>query len=165
MRITVLMGGTTAEREVSLASGREVIKALRSRGHDVLAIDTARGYLAPGDEDRLIPEHVGLEPPRLEDLAVMLRGELLPALGELPAVRQTDVVFLALHGGPGEDGRVQALLELLGIPYTGSGPLGSALAMDKELSKRLFEDVGVPTPPWLMAPVHGAEVEHRLGFP
>lgn len=165
MRITVLMGGTTAEREVSLASGREVIKALRSRGHDVLAIDTARGYLAPGDEDRLIPEHVGLEPPRLEDLALMLRGELLPALGELPAVRQTDVVFLALHGGPGEDGRVQALLELLGVPYTGSGPLASALAMDKELSKRLFEDVGVPTPPWLMAPVQGAEVERRLGFP
>lgn len=165
MRITVLMGGTTAERQVSLASGREVIRALRARGHDVLAIDTARGYLPPGDEDRLVPDQVGLEPPRLEDLALMLRGELLPALGELPALRQTEVVFLALHGGPGEDGRVQSLLELLGIPYTGSGPLGSALAMDKELSKRLFQDAGVPTPRWVMAPVDAAAVERTLGFP
>ena len=165
MRITVLMGGTTAEREVSLASGRQVVRALRSLGHDVVAIDTARGFLPPGDEDRWIPESPGTEPPRPEDLAVMVRGEIAPALGDLPAVRQTDVVFLALHGGAGEDGRLQALLDLVGIPYTGSGYVGSALAMDKVLSKLLFERVGIPTPAWCTAPADPQTVATAVGFP
>lgn len=165
MRITVLMGGTTAERDVSLASGREVVNALRALGHDVVAIDTARGYLPPGDERVLIPDSPRAEPPRLEELAVMVRGEMAPALGELPAVRQTDVVFLALHGGSGEDGRLQALLDLVGVPYTGSGYLGSALAMDKEVSKLLFERAGIPTPPWVLAPADAEAVERAVGFP
>ena len=63
------------------------------------------------------------------------------------------VLFLALHGGWGEDGTLQAVLETVGVPYTGSGPLGSGLAMDKDISKRLFREAGIPTAVWRMAPV------------
>jgi D-alanine-D-alanine ligase len=90
---------------------------------------------------------------------------MAPALGELPAVRQTDVVFLALHGGAGEDGRLQALLDLVGVPYTGSGYLGSGLAMDKQISKQLFERAGVPTPAYCLAPADAATVAREVGFP
>jgi D-alanine-D-alanine ligase len=76
-----------------------------------------------------------------------------------------DVIFLALHGGAGEGGTLQALLDLVGLPYTGSGPLASAMAMDKDVAKRLFRDAGVPTPDWLMAPAPLEEVASRLGFP
>jgi D-alanine-D-alanine ligase len=74
-------------------------------------------------------------------------------------------VFLALHGGSGEDGTVQAMLDLAALPYTGSGKLGSALGWDKDVAKRLFSAAGVPTPDWLMAPVDPAAVERTLGFP
>jgi D-alanine-D-alanine ligase len=80
-------------------------------------------------------------------------------------IRHTDVVFLALHGGAGEDGRIQALLDLAGMPYTGSNHIASAAAMDKDLAKRLFRSVGVPTADWLMAPVAAEEVAQRLGWP
>jgi D-alanine-D-alanine ligase len=74
-------------------------------------------------------------------------------------------VFLALHGGAGEDGRIQAMLDLAGIAYTGSNHIASAAAMDKDLSKRLFRSVDVPTPNWLMAPATLHTVEHSLGWP
>ena len=78
-------------------------------------------------------------------------------------VRDADVLFLALHGGRGEDGTIQTLLEMVGVPYTGSGPLGSAMAMDKDVSKRLFRLAGVPTADWVMAPATAAEVDRDLG--
>jgi D-alanine-D-alanine ligase len=74
-------------------------------------------------------------------------------------------VFLAMHGGSGEDGTVQSLLDLAGIAYTGSGKLGSALGWDKDVAKRLFLAAGVPTPDWLMAPVPASLAAQRLGFP
>jgi D-alanine-D-alanine ligase len=80
-------------------------------------------------------------------------------------VREADVAFLALHGGRGEDGTIQTILETLGVPYTGSGPLGSALAMDKDISKRLFLQADLPTAPWLMAPASAAEAGKALGWP
>src|SRR5205814_10323309 len=73
-------------------------------------------------------------------------------VAELPAVREADVVFLAVHGGQLEGGTLQAVLDVIGVPYTGSGPLASALAMDKDLSKRLFRATGVPVPAWFMTP-------------
>jgi D-alanine-D-alanine ligase len=76
-----------------------------------------------------------------------------------------DLVFLALHGGAGEDGTIQGALELAGIRYTGSGTLGSALAMDKDMAKRLFVATGVPTPRWLMAPVDPERAIEQLGLP
>jgi D-alanine-D-alanine ligase len=92
------------------------------------------------------------------------RGVLLSGLGNLPAVRDSEVVFLALHGGRGEDGTIQAVLDVVGIPYTGSGPLGSAVAMDKDLSKQLFRQAGIPTADWHMAPVTRKQAD-ELGWP
>ena len=165
MRITVLMGGTSAERDVSIASGLRIVQALRSRGHDVKAFDTARGVIKQADEAQVAAEGMKVEPPSLEDLAQMERTSLSPSLGTDPAVRDAQVVFLALHGGQGEDGTIQALLDLSGVRYTGSGHLSSALAMDKDLSKQLFRAAGVMTADWLMAPVSPAQVERELGLP
>lgn len=164
MRVAVLFGGTSAERDVSIASGAQVMKALRQAGHEVVAVDTARGVLGPGDEQRLLSSGVAPTPPRDEDLSMIRAGSAgpLPALGELGEI---DVVFLALHGGTGEDGTLQALLDLTGIPYVGSGHAASATAMDKDLSKRLFRMAGVPTADWLMAPVDANEAQARLGYP
>ena len=146
MRIAVLMGGTSAEREVSLSSGLAVVRALRERGHEASTIDIARGFIPEPEEAGLLPEGVHAAPPSSRE------AQLSPAgLGEIPQLREADVAFLALHGGIGEDGTVQALLELLGIRYTGTGMLGSAIAMDKDVSKRLLRDAEVPTLPWRVA--------------
>ncbi len=146
MKIAVLMGGTSAEREVSLASGQAIVKALRERGHEVSTVDTARGFVAPDDEGSLLPEGVHSAPPAESEAQLTPEG-----LAALPQVRGADVAFLALHGGDGEDGTVQALLDLLGVRYTGTGPLGSGIAMDKDVSKRLLRDAQVPTLPWRVA--------------
>jgi D-alanine-D-alanine ligase len=152
LKITVLMGGTSAERDVSLASGVRVAEALRSLGHEVLSVDTAHGILSAADEQAMLGgKIVKTIPPDVQAL-VRLNAQLPSTLRSLP---ETDVVFLALHGGQGEDGTLQALLDLTGVPYTGSGHLASALAMDKDLSKHLFRAADVPTAGWLMAPREG----------
>jgi len=173
MHITVLMGGTSSERNVSLVSGLRVAEALRSRGHTVVAVDTARGPVGEAEERALLASGVGATPPDQAELDRMHREALRQTVGNLPKEGETDVAFLALHGGAGEDGTVQALLDLTGVPYTGSGHLASALAMDKELTKRVFRDAGVPTADWLMAPPAGdptreaflEDVAQRLGVP
>ncbi|UCC75095.1 MAG: D-alanine--D-alanine ligase [Gemmatimonadota bacterium] len=161
------MGGTSAERDVSLATGREIARALRANGHEVVAIDAAGGRLKPLAESEGRPATgIGTQPPARDELVRLDSASLARRLDEMPEVQGTDVVFVALHGGAGEDGRVQAVLDLVGIPYTGSGPLGSALAMDKLVSKELFSSAGIPTPPWLVAPASDSEVEGALGgFP
>jgi D-alanine-D-alanine ligase len=164
MKVAVLFGGTSAERDVSIASGAQVVQALREAGHEVVAVDTARGVLGAAEEQRMLTAGVAPVPPGLEQLDMLATGRAT-AITEAPEVRDVDVVFLALHGGSGEGGELQALLELVGIPFTGSGMLGSAVAMDKDVSKRLFRDAGVPTPDWLMAPVDPADAIRRLGLP
>jgi D-alanine-D-alanine ligase len=173
LKITVLMGGTSAERDVSLASGIRVAEALRERGHEVLAVDTAHGILSAAEEQALLGgKVVKTIPPDVQAL-VRLNAQLPSTLKALPS---TDVVFLALHGGQGEDGTLQALLDLTGVPYTGSSHLASALAMDKDLSKHLFRTARVPTADWRMAPTRDGgrgtgdegfarEVESALGLP
>src|SRR5215210_1304041 len=165
MRVTVLTGGTSAERDVALASAVQVIGALRSRGHEVAVVDTSRGYIPAADEPALLSGTVGVEPPSIEQLRGLERGLLLSGLGNMAAVRNAGVLFLALHGGRGEDGTLQTLLEMVGVPYTGSGRLGSAMAMDKDVSKRLFRVAGVPTADWVMAPADGARVAREFGWP
>ena len=165
MRVTVLTGGTSAERDVALASAVQVIGALRSRGHDVSVVDTARGYIPQSDESALLPGVVGTEPPPSDQLHSLERGLLLSGLANLAVIRDADVLFLALHGGRGEDGTIQTLLEMLGVPYTGSGRLGSAMAMDKDISKRLFRLAGVQTADWVMAPASRARVDRDFGWP
>ncbi len=165
MKVTVLTGGTSAERDVALASAVQVVSALRRRGHEVAVVDTARGYIPERDEPQLLHAAVGVAPPAPAELKALERGILLSGIGSLPAVREADVVFLALHGGWGEDGTIQTVLEVMGVPYTGSGPLGSGLAMDKDVAKHLFRQAGVPTADWLMAPVSAEEAGRRLGWP
>src|SRR5882762_6484635 len=134
-KVSVIMGGTSSERQVSLASGEAVLDALTEQGVDARAI-----VLGPGD-----------------DALSMLAGA------------DMDAAFLALHGKLGEDGCVQGLLELLGIPYTGSSVLSSALAMDKLKSKELFRLHNVPTPPYYVATAVDLDALEELhgsfGFP
>ena len=135
-RVGVLMGGWSAERDVSLRTGDGVAKALQERGHDVT---------------RLVWDKDG------------------PGPDEVLRAAQVDVVFLALHGRGGEDGCVQGMLELLGVPYTGSGVLSSALAMDKLKAKEMFRLHNVPTPPYYVASRADLdeleEVHGSFGFP
>jgi D-alanine-D-alanine ligase len=125
-------------------------------------VDTVAGLLDAGAEQKLLAGGVvKTAPPDTKSLVRMNAA----MQGTLKALPQADVLFLALHGGQGEDGTLQALLDLTGVPYTGSGHLASALAMDKDLSKHLFRAAGVPTADWLMAPATVDEVRAALGFP
>jgi D-alanine-D-alanine ligase len=164
MKIAVLFGGSSEERDVSIASAAQIIPALRSLGHEVVAIDTATGRLAPAVEQKMLTSSVAVEPPSIRELA-RLGGTALALASEAADIRDVDVVFLALHGGAGEDGRVQAVLDLAGLAYTGSNHIASATAMDKDLSKRLFRGAGVPTADWLMTPVSAEEVARAVGWP
>lgn len=158
MKIVVLAGGISPERDVSLSSGTKIAQALRELGHRCALIDMYLGLEdypgMTGEELYTIPlperwRQVGRAEPDLAAVRASRKwdgkGEFGPGVLEL--CREADVVFLALHGQCGEDGRVQAAFDLLGIPYTGSGYLGSAIAMDKDLTKRLVRGV-VNTPPW-----------------
>jgi len=165
MRVAVVLGGTNEERNVSLATGRAVLAALREKGHDAVAVDPAHGVVPREDEDRMLGGAVGADPPDLDELARLGRSAVGAALAELPAVRGADVVFLALHGEFGEDGTVQGLLDLARIPYTGSGCLGSAVAFDKRISKELFEHEAVPTPRWTPSSATPAEILDVLELP
>ena len=167
MKVAVLLGGDSPERDVSLASGAGIIKALRARGHETYAVDPA---LPPGAAAEPAAAKIGERPP--EVLAPLAPEEAFAWL-EAGPVRTADVVFVALHGGKGEDGTIQALLEAAGIRYTGSGILGSALAMNKDRSKALFREARVQTAPHLLVDVSSgdgragaaASIEKVLGFP
>lgn len=171
MKITVLLGGVSAERDVSLSSGLRIAVGLRARGHEVTCLDPSDDVLSPETEARLLASGVGSAPPSLEQLAGLGSRSLSPTLAMHPAVTSADVVFIALHGGQGEDGTVQALLDMAGVRYTGSGHLASALAMDKHLTKVLLRAAGVATANWMMAPAPGtavvdpAEVGRHLDWP
>jgi D-alanine-D-alanine ligase len=165
------MGGTSSERDVSLASGLRIAEALRSRGHEVRTVDTASGALSEADERRMLEAGVVKQlPPTPAELARMKAESVSETAARLPRRGDCDIAFLALHGGSGEDGTIQALLDLSGVPYTGSGHLPSALAMDKDLSKHLFRAFDVGTANWLMAtdpsnPPSVETVERALGWP
>jgi D-alanine-D-alanine ligase len=161
----VLTGGASAERDVALASARQVVPALRSVGHSVVVVDTVTGFVPESRESEHLLGRVGATWPSVTVLADRERTFLLTALGALPEVREAEVVFLALHGGRGEDGTIQTILETIGVPYTGSGPIASGIAMDKDVSKRLFQNAEVPTARWLMTPVTAGVAGKELGWP
>jgi D-alanine-D-alanine ligase len=158
------MGGTSDERAVSLASGAEVARALREAGHEVFAIDTVRGLLTAPDERALVDGGVGADPPSAEELQALDPSSAV-VLTRDPELGEVDLFFVALHGGSGEDGTIQALLDAAGVAYTGSDRLGCTLAMDKEVSKRLFREAGVPTPDWIVGPASADDVVRALGLP
>ena len=165
LRVAVLLGGSSEERGVSLASGCEVASALRSAGHHVVSIDSAVGSLSDEQERLIRGSGIGraeIPVPVLQNPHVLPDAEVI---ANAPALSDSDVVFLALHGGAGEDGTIQTLLEVSGIAYAGSGPVGCALAMNKDITKRLLRDAGVPTADWLTGRTPGQEVVERLGLP
>ena len=164
MRIVVLTGGSSDERAVSLASGCQVAAALRQAGHQVVAFDTESGVLSAEDEAKLRDAGVGAASRHGESLGLLSAGDTSALMRE-PFVQSADLFFLALHGGMGEGGTLQALLDVVGKPYTGSGMLGAALAMDKDVSKRLLTHAQIPTPEWMTGCPTAEEVAERLGLP
>ena len=152
MKIVVLAGGTSTEREVSIVSGTEICRALRSRGHQAILVDVffGRDGIVPTtafdgeyDVDReaeYIKECSEQVPARLAE------GKDFFGPGVLELCKAADVVFMALHGANGEDGKVQAVFDLFHIRYTGTDYLSSAMAMDKGITKKLFAANQVPTP-------------------
>ena len=155
MKVLVLMGGDSPEREVSISTAEGVIGALRRLGHKVIGLDPATGALLEGRT----------EPPKLRPKALLPIREMVKS----PALAQAEVVFLALHGGKGEDGTIQSLLDLAGIPYTGSGLLASTLAMHKPTAKLLFQGAGISTPAWFVIKEGKEKIAEKIrdgfGFP
>lgn len=148
LRVAVLMGGRSAEREVSLSTGRQVLSALDPRRYEAFPVDPAYlGMRSLGEAER----YAGGAGPREAELARVPADAFagLPAPSDPPFVgrNRPDVAIICLHGRYGEDGTIQGLLELMDIPYTGSGVLASALAMDKVMAKKIYQVEGVPTPP------------------
>jgi len=176
LKIVVLAGGYSPEREVSLTSGSLIANALIENGHEVLLLDVYAGIKElPNPVDSLFStkpysvHRVGDSVPNLEKLrAECQNGDALIGKNVLRLCSMADKTFLALHGSMGENGQLQATLDTHGIRYTGSGYLGSAVAMDKDLSKRLMRDTGVPTPDWVYFDVKSGKLDHvikKIGFP
>ncbi len=156
MKVVVLAGGISTERQVSLSSGVGIYKALKGKGHQVILVDVFLGYagemtadIFSADKDWVaelqknasgtteLSEIIAMRP----DYQKNFFGPNVIAL-----CQQADIVFMALHGAEGENGKIQAYFDLMGIPYTGTDHLSSAIAMDKAISKELFKQNGIPTP-------------------
>lgn len=177
MKITVLCGGLSPERDVSLSSGSLIAGALLRRGHDVCLVDLYTGLSLNGEapvftHDPIEPYRVSRTIPDLEALKCMTgNGERRIGPGVLDLCREADAVFVALHGDVGENGQLQALLDMEGIRYTGSGYAGSLLAMDKDLSKQILVRAGVATPAWLYCDLRedpaavADRIEREIGYP
>lgn len=171
MKIVVLAGGLSPERNVSLSTGAMVTEALRNKGHQAILVDMFFGAEKGVDLDGLFdaqPAQTGKaisrQAPDLDEVRKSRGGESASLFGPgvLELCGKADLVFIALHGQCGEDGRVQATFDLMGIPYTGSGYLGSALAMDKDLTKRLIAGTGVSTPAWRAVAYTAGDVDRLV---
>jgi D-alanine-D-alanine ligase len=162
MRVLILLGGDSAERDVSWSSGVAVARALASRHHDVTGLDPATGEYFHGSWYGRETE-IARTPPHPAG-ASAAPSRLVESLSD-PQLSTYDVVFIALHGGSGEDGTVQSLLGLAGAAYTGSGPLASGVAMHKDTTKRLLVQAGVPTPDWIYPHRPDDDAIARLGLP
>jgi D-alanine-D-alanine ligase len=164
LKIAVVFGGASEERNVSIASGLQVIRALEQKGHEVLGIDTAKGLLSDAQVNQLENFQILEQPPEHQELAELKSSSSLSLFNQRDLDR-VDVVFIALHGGSGEDGSVQAMLETASIPFTGSGRVGSTLAMDKDIAKRLMLAAGIPTAEWIMCSEPSIQIENPFDFP
>lgn len=151
MNIILITGGPSAEREVSIASSKSIVKALRNLGHNVKVVDPINGdTMVP--EDEIFKSGVKKDSPSLELLNEIHRKsdrKILDCINS-SIFDNIDLAFLGVHGKFGEDGKVQSLLELRGIRYTGSGVFSSALAMDKDVSKIILNSAGIKTPDWIV---------------
>lgn len=158
MKIVVLAGGLSTERDVSITSGSQVAKALKNKGHKVVLLDVFMGIEEKIDSIDALFESgydftksitgVSTQIPDLDKIKAQRKDKSDSIFGEnvIDICRYADICFLALHGGVGENGQLQAALDMLGIKYTGAGYLGSAIAMDKGITKAVFLNSNVPTP-------------------
>ena len=159
MKIVVLSGGFCTERHVGLVSGSGVCRALREKGHQAIFVDMFMGLenyhgkledIFDAPDGLLEKAAIEATAPDLDAVRAARQDKSPSVIGKdvLTVCAMADVVFLAMHGANGEDGRIQAALDLLGVPYTGSGYLGSAMAMDKAVTKRMMDSMGIRTAPW-----------------
>lgn len=157
MNIVVLAGGLSTERDVSITTGTQVCKALRGKGHKAILLDVYLGYDGEVNLDTIFEEKESLlhaeagiqtSDPDLEKIKALRKGDTSCFLGPnvIDICKKADIVYMGLHGAEGENGKLQATFDVLGIRYTGSGYLGSALAMDKGMAKKVFLNAGIPTP-------------------
>ncbi len=153
MNIAVIFGGISSERNVSINGGISVCKALKEKGYNVIAIDPALGANCIVDTSNLNLKSVA---PTLEELHSFNKKSLIDCINS-SVFDNIDLAFLVLHGKFGEDGLIQALLELRGVPYTGSGVKSSALSIDKHSSKVMMSAAGIPTPKWELLHINDAE--------
>lgn len=138
--VALLMGGAASEREVSKSSGKSILKSLKSLGYKVKVIDPAYGLNQPSDENEFFGSNDYSEVSHKNYIEILNSTQL----------DDVDVVFNSLHGKWGEDGSVQSILDMRGIKYTGTGVLGSAVAMNKSFSKIMFNHFDVKTPKWII---------------
>lgn len=174
MKIAVLCGGISNERDVSLSTGSGVAKALRERGHQVVLMDLYFGCEEPYSDPKELYERrqknetyrIYEEAPDLAAVKARRKQGNDSLMGDnvIEVCRAADITFLALHGDEGENGKLQAALDIAGVKYTGSGYLGSAIAMNKALSKMLFRENGVPTAPSVTLE-KGKKPYKSVGFP
>ena len=174
MTIVVLCGGLSSERDVSITSGTMIARALSERGHRVVLMDSYLGFPDPYDrpEDLFLRDYrtdtilVGEQEPDLEKVKASRKQANNSVLGDnvLEICRAADITFFALHGEEGENGKLQAVFDVAGIKYTGSGYLGSALAMNKSLSKRIFAQENILTPAGITV-YAGQSPYADVGFP
>lgn len=173
MKVVVLAGGTSTERDVSLSSGSMIYRAMKENGHQAVLLDVYLGY--EGDTEDIFQRDVdwaaqiggiGETSPDLEEIRALRKdgGKKFFGPNVLDICERADCVFLALHGACGEDGKIQACFELLGIPYTGTDFVSSAMAMDKGISKDIFRAYGIPTPAGIRLR-QGETEEIRVPFP
>lgn len=171
MKIAVVCGGLSNERDVSITSGSCVARALREKGHKVVLLDLYYGYSGEYNDPAELFEReqedlrysVSEETPDIDKIIAEGDGSRI-GKNVIEICKAADVSFLALHGEDGENGKVQATFDMFGIKYTGSGYLGSAIAMNKELSKIMFRHNGIPTPAGIVLE-KGAESYDEVGFP
>lgn len=171
MKIAVVCGGLSNERDVSITSGSCVARALREKGHKVVLLDLYYGYSGeytdPAElferEQEDLRYSVSEDTPDIEKIIAEGDGSRI-GKNVIEICKAADISFLALHGEDGENGKVQATFDMFGIKYTGSGYLGSALAMSKELSKIMFRHNGIPTPAGIVLE-KGADSYEDVGFP
>ncbi len=158
MNIVVLAGGTSTERDVSLTTGKLVCKSLRNVGHKVCFLDVYLGYrgnisniaeLFTNDDTGDISSTIGMTDPDIEKIKKQRGGDCFIGENVIDICKFADIVFLALHGENGENGKIQATFDLFGIKYTGSGCLGSAIAMNKYISKQVFIANSIPSPDYI----------------
>jgi D-alanine-D-alanine ligase len=177
MKIVVLAGGLSPERDVSLSSGSQIANALRETGHRVVLLDVYEGLQANESEyESLFEDNItgkpyyynvnGTEP----DLNKIKRKNDDSLIGKnvLSICQFADVVFIALHGAMGENGQIQATFDVMGIKYTGTGYIGSLLAMDKDLTKKLLQQSSIPTAKWLTLTKNSISTEYiveTIGIP